>query len=153
MHIHWLYARKNKETVGESWNFSLFRQGWSGCSRMNSENQHKGDQGHHWKEKKIWINQFMEALMCCFFIYLFFCQYDLLCYISGPLVHLWWRCPGWKQGCLFFCGVFLETDACFASTLFNCVPMNHISRITGLLPLFLYANIEMIYSQMEQQFF
>lgn len=34
--------------------------------------------------------------------------------------------------------------ACFTSTLFNSVSVNHISRITGPLPLSLYANTEII---------
>lgn len=41
-----------KETVSESWNSYLFRQGCRACSRLTAEDPHKGHQGHRIKEKK-----------------------------------------------------------------------------------------------------
>lgn len=94
------------------------------------------------KKKKIRINQFTEALMVYFFK-LFFSQNDLLRYTSFDGER------NSRPTCAFMVTVaWLEAglfaDACFTSTLFNSVSMTHISRLTGPLPLSLYANTEII---------
>lgn len=123
MHIHWLYAGQNKETVGKSWNFRLK----AACSGLNSANPHKGDQGHHWKEDlNSPIYGSIDVLSFFFFFFINMICFAILrahlgIYGEGVLV-------GSRVGCLFCRNI----DACFASALFDCVPMNHISRITGL---------------------
>lgn len=77
------------------------------------------------------------------FFKLFFFQNDLLRYTSFDGER------NSRPTCAFMVTVsWLEAglfvDACFTSTLFNSVSMTHISRLTGPLPLSLYANTEII---------
>lgn len=75
------------------------------------------------RKKKNQINQFTEALMC----WVFFPEWFALLYFN-------------REGKETSAHLCVYGDGCFASTLFKSVSMNHISRITGLLLLSLYAN-------------